>query len=91
MTSPKCLAAATAAVFIALAVPAFAEDEVDGPSMKFYYPGYGFQWEDQYEMDREWDRQEERSKNAAPPAKEWQDPDKLPRKKGGATLPAPQR
>lgn len=71
------LAAAGAALCIGVAVPASAMDDSD-PHMKFYYPGQGFQWEEDHRSGREAWREEQRRKKSggATRAKPWQDPDK---------------
>ncbi|MDH3240992.1 MAG: hypothetical protein OEO83_10020 [Alphaproteobacteria bacterium] len=57
------LAAAFAALCIGFALPAQSSDDMGDPNMKFFYPDGTFQWEDDREFDRHFDRMEKEEKS----------------------------
>lgn len=82
-------AAACAAAIIGFSAPSLAGDDANDPLMKHYYPGAGFQREDQYEKDRFWNQHEKQVGSGRASGAESQDRDKSQsRMDGGAVTPA---
>lgn len=77
MKTSRWLAVLGAALCVGFTAPVWASEDTD-PHMKFYYPGAGFQHEDDYDRDRELRRQDERQdqKSGSSGSQPWQDPDK---------------